>query len=386
MVATRPSVHLLARHRALRRVLREHGLDALLLTHPADLAWATDFTGEDSLGIVTPRTMVLVTDSRFEEQAQRECPWLRVVLREGKMADVLGRTLLKMGVGRIGFEAATTSFGLVMGLRAALAGHGVARAARSRPATSRRPLRFVPMENVLVGLRKVKDDVELAVLRRAVKVAEDAFLTLRPRLKPGMTENEVAATLTWEMRRRGASDASFPVIVAAGANSSLPHYRPRQVKLPRRGVLLVDWGARLDGYCSDLTRTLFIGRPAGELKRVYGVVLEAQLAAIAAIRPGVNTCDVDKAARDHIAQAGYGPRFGHGLGHGIGRDIHEAPGLRKTPPGEPLRPGMVVTVEPGVYLPGVGGVRIEDDVLVTDTGCEVLSSLGKTLDDNIIPG
>lgn len=372
-------------------MLREHRLDALLLTHPADLAYATDFTGEDSIGIVTARSMVLVTDSRFDEQAHRECPWLRKVLRDGKMTDALARTLGRLNARRIGFEAAFTSFATVHGLQKAMSQGATSRRRRSgrggaarAGSAARGEIRLVPLENVLAGLRKVKDEGELAILRRAVATAEGAFLAVRRRLQPGLTENEVAARLTWEMRRRGASDASFPVIVAAGANSALPHYRPRQTPLRRSGVLLVDWGARVDGYCSDLTRTLFMGRPAGELRKVYEIVLEAQLAAIEQIRPGVSTCDVDRTARDVIERAGYGPRFGHSLGHGIGRDIHEAPGLRKNPPGEPLMPGMVVTVEPGVYLPGLGGVRIEDDVLVTPTGCEVLSTLSKRLEDNIV--
>jgi Xaa-Pro aminopeptidase len=180
------------------------------------------------------------------------------------------------------------------------------------------------------------------------------------------------------MRRRGASKGSFETNVSAGANSSLPHYRPRDAKLSPDSALLFDWGANVDGYCSDLTRTHAIGRPPARFREIFRVVLGAQQAAIEAIRPGASTRTIDAAARKLIARAGYGKHFGHGLGHGIGLAVHELPRLSRVAAPEPLLPGMVVTVEPGIYLPGFGGVRIEDDVLVTESGCEVLSSLEKT--------
>jgi len=183
-----------------------------------------------------------------------------------------------------------------------------------------------------------------------------------------------------ELRSRGASNSSFPVIVAAAANSSLPHYRPGETLVQRDQPLLIDWGALVKGYCSDLTRTLMIGRVSPQMKKIYNIVLEAQMAAIDFLRPGVTTMQADKIAREVIEKAGFGKQFGHGLGHGIGRDIHELPTLRKTGVEEELRPGMIVTVEPGIYLPGEGGVRIEDDVLITHSGCEVLSSLDKSFE------
>jgi Xaa-Pro aminopeptidase len=183
------------------------------------------------------------------------------------------------------------------------------------------------------------------------------------------------------MRSRGASGTSFPPIIAAGSTSSLPHYRPADRPVRCGQPLLFDWGAVYNGYCSDLTRTLMIGKVSPRMKKIYQVTLEAQMAAIAFLRPGVTTRQADAAARKVIEKAGFGKLFGHGLGHGIGRDIHELPYLRKTSGEEELRPGMVVTVEPGIYLPGEGGVRIEDDVLITAGGCEVLSSLDKSFAD-----
>jgi Xaa-Pro aminopeptidase len=184
--------------------------------------------------------------------------------------------------------------------------------------------------------------------------------------------------LGFEMRRRGALNSSFDTIIGVGANGSLPHYRPGNVKLTANSPLLIDWGARYKGYCSDLTRCLFVGHVAMQMREIYKIVLEAQLAAIAAIKPGAHGKKVDKAARDLITKAGYGEKFGHGTGHGLGRDIHEAISLSKLST-TVLEPGMIITVEPGIYLPGVGGVRIEDDVLVTKTGHRVLSSLPKDL-------
>jgi Xaa-Pro aminopeptidase len=241
-------------------------------------------------------------------------------------------------------------------------------------------IELVPLENVMSNIRKVKDDHEIDLIRKSVAVAEEAFDAIREEIKPGQTENYLAGLLVLELRSRGASNSSFPVIVAAGANSSLPHYRPGEALVARDQPLLIDWGALVKGYCSDLTRTLMVGRVSPKMKQIYKVVFDAQQAAIKFLRPGVTTTQADRVARDVIEGAGFGKYFGHGLGHGIGRDIHELPTLRKTGGEEELRPGMIVTVEPGIYLSGEGGVRIEDDVLITHSGCEVLSSLDKTFE------
>ena len=348
--------------------MKELKLDALLLTHPPDLAYLSQFTGDDSIGLFTADNFHLVTDFRYQEQAAIEAPWLKLVIREGKMSDALARTVAESKAARVGFEANFTQFGTISSLKKALTGPAAAK------------VKLIPVEDVMVNIRKVKDDVEIAIIRQAVAVAEVAYLALREQIKIGQTENYVAGLMAFEMRCRGATDSSFPVIVAAGPASSLPHYRPGETLVQNNQPLLIDWGARFNGYCSDLTRTLLLGRVSPKMKKAYNVVLEAQQAAIDFLRPGVTTAQADRVARGVIEKAGLGERFGHGLGHGIGRDIHELPTLRKTGGDEELRPGMVVTVEPGVYLPGVGGVRIEDDVLLTDCGREVLSSLDKTFE------
>jgi len=236
------------------------------------------------------------------------------------------------------------------------------------------------IEDLMVNVRKIKDDVEIGIIREAIRIAQEALLSVRHELRPGRTENYIAGLLTFEMRRRGASDASFEPIIGTGPSSSLPHYRPADIDIKRDTFLLIDYGARYQGYCSDITRTFALGTLPAKLTEIYKICLEAQLAAIATLRPGVTTKTADSAARDIIDGAGYKDFFGHGLGHGVGRDIHEMPTLRRAGGEEELKPGMVITIEPGIYLPGLGGVRIEDDVLITATGCEVLTSLDKTLE------
>ncbi len=232
-------------------------------------------------------------------------------------------------------------------------------------------------------LRVVKDKEEIAEICLAARYAEKGFAVLRATLRPERTEKEVADELENQMRLFGAKGCSFPSIVAVGARAALPHARPTSQRIGEADFVLVDWGATAQQYKSDLTRVLVTGKISPKLERMYQVVLNAQKRAIAAVRPGLKGRDVDAVARGIIAKAGFGRYFGHGLGHGLGLDIHEAPRLAAASE-QILKPGMVVTVEPGVYLPGWGGVRIEDDVLVTKTGCEVLTDVPKELDEVVV--
>jgi Xaa-Pro aminopeptidase len=367
-VVSRAKAYLKVRHKTVRDAMKHLKLDALMLTHPPDLAYLTNFTGDDSIGILTEKEIHLVTDFRYEEQAAMEAGWLKVTIRDAKMEDALVKAITAANKPkRIGFEANFATVGQIDALM---------RAAKE----AKLEIELVPLENVMSNIRKVKDDHEIDLIRKSVAVAEEAFEAIREEIQPGQTENYLAGLLVLELRSRGASNSSFPVIVAAAANSSLPHYRPSEALVQRDQPLLVDWGALVKGYCSDLTRTLMIGRVSPRMKQIYKIVFDAQAAAIKFLRPGVTTMQADRVARDVIEGAGFGKMFGHGLGHGIGRDIHELPTLRKTGGEEELRPGMIVTVEPGIYLPGEGGVRIEDDVLITHSGCEVLSSLDKTFE------
>jgi Xaa-Pro aminopeptidase len=376
VAVTRAKAYLKVRHKAVRDAMKELKLDALLLTTPADLAYLTNFTGDDSVGIITEKEIHLVTDFRYQEQAELEAGWVKTHMREGKMADALAAAVLGTKAKRVGFEANFTTFGQIDALNRAMID---ALKGKNGKAGGKEP-ELVPLEDVMTNIRKVKDDQEIDLIRKSVAVAEEAFEAIRDEIKPGETENHLAGLLIMELRSRGASNSSFPPIVATGSNSSLPHYRPGDTLIQSDKPLLIDWGALYKGYCSDLTRTLLIGRATPKMKQIYKVVLEAQEAAIEFLRPGVTTMQADRVARNVIEKAGFGKEFGHGLGHGIGRDIHELPTLRKTGGEEELRPGMVVTVEPGIYLPGEGGVRIEDDVLITHSGCEVLSSLDKSLE------
>jgi Xaa-Pro aminopeptidase len=366
-VVSRAKAYLKVRHTNARAAMKKLGLDGLLLTHPPDLAYLTNFTGDDSVGLITEKEFFLATDFRYQEQVGNEAGWLKVTLRDARMSDALVTVLGTAKVKRIGFEANFTTVGQVDSLVTAIKAASMA-------------VELVPLDNVMTNLRKVKDDHEVDLIRKSVGIAEEAFDAIRSEIKVGQTENYLAGLLAFEMRSRGASGSSFPVIMAAGANSSLPHYRPQETLVQRDQPLLIDWGAVYKGYCSDLTRTMLIGRVNPKIRKIYQVVLDAQLAAIAFLRPGVTTLQADRIARDVIEDAGYGKEFGHGLGHGIGREIHEGPTMRKTGGEEELRPGMIVTVEPGIYLPGEGGVRIEDDVLITHSGCEVLSSLDKSVE------
>lgn len=372
-VVSRAKAYLKVRQKNVRDALKELKLDGLLLTHPPDLAYLTNFSGEDSVGLITEKDFYLVTDFRYQEQAEQEAGWLKQTLREGKMSDAVAKLLADVKLGRIGFEANFITFGQV---------HAIDKAVKEIAGAP--AIDLVPLEDVMSSIRKVKDDHEIDLIRKSVGVAEEAFEAIRSEITEGQTENYMAGLLVLELRSRGASNSSFPVIVAAGANSSLPHYRPGEALIARDQPLLIDWGALYKGYCSDLTRTLMIGRVSSRMKQVYKTVLEAQQAAIKFLRPGVTTRQADQVARDVIDHAGFGKEFGHGLGHGIGRDIHELPSMRKIGGEEELRPGMVVTVEPGIYLPGEGGVRIEDDVLITHSGCEVLSSLDRSFEGSHI--
>lgn len=368
----RPKAYLKVRHKSVRTAMKALQLDGLLLTSPPDLAYLSNFTGDDSIGLFTDKEFHLVTDFRYSEQAELEAAWLKLTVRDGPMAPALAGAIKTAKVQRIGFEANFTTVGQIDALQRALNEAKI------------KNIELVPLEDVMTKIRMVKDDHEIDLIRKSVAVAEEAYEAVRDEIKVGLSESYLAGLLVFELRSRGASDSSFPVIVAAGSASSLPHYRPTDALVQRDQPLLIDWGALVKGYCSDLTRTLMIGRVSPKLKEIYKVVLAAQQAATDFLRPGVTTIQADRVARDVIDKAGYGKYFGHGLGHGIGREIHELPSLRKSGGEEELRPGMVVTVEPGIYLPGVGGVRIEDDVLITHSGCEVLSNLDRSFEGNHI--
>jgi Xaa-Pro aminopeptidase len=352
----------------LRGSLASHEVDALLVTSEVNVRYLTGFTGDSTFLLVTETEATLLSDRRYEEQIAAECPHLAAEIRgpDKPMLQLVRQVWESVSAHqpslRFGLEAEHVSWSLASQISDTVA-----------------PGACEATTGVVESLRQIKDAEEIDRLRRAVAVAEGAFRSVVEGLHSDQTERELAYALEAAIRERGGSGCGFPPIVAVGANAARPHAQPGANRLSQSPLLLVDWGALLEGYTSDLTRVLFTGLPTDAMAEVYGIVLEAQQAAIAAIGAGVPLCQVDAAARDTIAAAGYGDRFGHGLGHGIGLQVHEAPRMASTQE-ELLQAGMVVTVEPGIYLPGQFGVRLEDDVLVTETGCEVLSKLPKGLE------
>jgi len=357
-----------SRRQRLRRSIRRAGVDALLVSNFKNVTYLTGFTGDDSFLLVTLDGETLISDSRYVTQLGDECPELKLVIRgpSDVIAAVAAQVIKRRKVKRLAIEADSATVALGASLAESLP-----KVAITAPSGS------------VEQLRIVKDRDEIQQTRIACSQAERAFDAARALITPQMTERDLAAELEYQARRFGAKALSFPAIVAAGPRSALPHATPSATRLATGDFVLVDWGANSGLYASDLTRIIVTGRISPKLRKIYGVVLAAQQAAIDAIRPGVTCEQVDRVARRIITKAGWGRAFGHGLGHGTGLDIHEAPRFaagQKTK----LRPGMIVTVEPGIYLPGWGGVRIEDDVLVTRSGREVLTSLPKRLDDCVL--
>lgn len=355
------------RRNKLRRAVARAGADAILVTDFRNVTYLTGFTGDDSYLMLRREGETLLSDGRYSTQLEDECSELDVEIRgpSVKMLDATARLVRRGGIGKLALEADSMTV-----------------AFRDQLAAKLPKVELVNTSGLVGALRLRKDRDEVRRIRGAIECAERAFAVVRDALSPEKTEKEVADELDYAMRRCGAQGASFPPIVAAGPRSALPHAPATDRRIGESSFVLIDWGARDDLYVSDLTRVLIRGKLSAKLRRVYEVVLRAQMRAIEAIRPGVVAKDVDAVARGIIADAGFGRRFGHGLGHGIGLDVHEGPRLASTSD-TVLQPGMVVTVEPGVYLPGWGGVRIEDDVLITRNGCRVLTNAAKQLDEVI---
>jgi len=358
------------RRNRIRRVIEKQRLDALLITNPLNLRYLTGFTGGSGCLLIQPDGDMILSDPRFTIQIEEECPDLAAIIRPRSestsktLAKLLGRT-----PGKLGIEAETVTI-----------------AQKERLLQHISHWETIPTKNTVEELRQTKDRYELARIRQAVDIADRAFQYVRSQLQPSMSEIDICNMLEHQMRLLGAENRSFPSIIGAGARAALPHATPSKQTFLGQSHLLFDWGAVVNGYMSDLTRVLILtpqnkSTQGKKLRTVYETVLTAQEAAIAAIKPGKTCEEIDAIARNIITEAGFGKHFGHGLGHAIGLQVHENPRLA---PGDKtvLKAGMVVTVEPGIYLKGWGGVRIEDDVLVIKTGCEVLSSnVPKTFDE-----
>jgi Xaa-Pro aminopeptidase len=353
------------RREALRRTLATSDAQAFLVSSPTNVRYLTGFTGDASVLLLAPGRDLLISDGRFTTQIAQECPGLEMAIRPTgrELAQEIARIVAALGLSRLAFEARSWTVADHECIREALPGTAL-----------------IGVEGWVEALRRVKDEEEIAAIRAAVHCAERAFTMVRAGLREGDTEKDIADALEGGLRRCGATAASFPTIVAVGVNAAMPHARPTTTtRIGDDDFVLIDWGASGQPYKSDLTRVLVTGKVTPKFETIYRTVLTAQERAISLIRPGVPAHAVDACARTVIEGAGLGGCFDHGLGHGVGMEIHEAPRLRKGSP-DLLEPGMVVTVEPGIYLPDWGGIRIEDDVLVTPEGHEVLSHLPKSLD------
>lgn len=343
----------------IRERLKAEGVDVFLVSSPVNRRYLTGFTGSAGLVWISGTRQAILTDFRYLEQVKAECPGWELIHIESYI-ESLKILIAEDKVKTIGFEKEYVTVNQMDEWQEKLG------------------VEFIGIKGWVEELRMIKTEDEVANIRKAAAIADEAFAKLLPTIRSGLTEREIALELEFLMRKAGASAMSFDPIVASGPRSALPHARPGERILSVGDFLVLDFGCKVNGYCSDMTRTLVIGEPEEKHLLIYDLVLEAQLRSLEAIAPGKTGVEIDTIARNIISEAGYGEYFGHGLGHSLGLEVHESPRLSKLDQ-TVLQPGMIVTVEPGVYLPDFGGVRIEDLVLVTEDGYEVLSSTFKEL-------
>jgi len=350
------------RIRKVQRKLKEENLDALLVTTLTNVRYLSGYSGSNGLLVIAPQRSFFLTDFRYWEQAKKEVKGSKIVFGERDLFDDLPKLdILKSKRIRLGFESENLN------------------------CTSYRRLKnllpqalLVPTEKLIESLMMIKDQEELKTIRKAVQITDRVFSQILNFIQPGITEQDLAAEIEYMMKKDGAEGPAFDTIVASGFRSALPHGRASRKKIKQGEFVTFDMGALVDGYCADLTRTVVVGKAKARQKKIYDLVLKAQKKAIKSARPGLRGVELDKTARDVIKKAGLGKYFGHGLGHGIWLMVHDLPKV-SSKSGDILAPGMVITIEPGVYIPKWGGVRIEDDVLITKRGCEVLTQSPKDL-------
>ncbi|MGH2709590.1 MAG: M24 family metallopeptidase [Actinomycetota bacterium] len=341
------------RRSRLRGPLEEPGIDALLVTRLVNVRYLTGFTGTNGQLLAGPDDAVFLTDSRYEDQSSREVPDIERKTYPSRFVEALAEACKARSITRLGFESSGVTY------------------KSWRELDALEGVELVPTEELVERLRWIKDRDELGLIQRAQAAADDAFERVTSKLAEGVTEREVAFELEVVMRDVGADALGFPTIAAFGENAAEPHHGPGDRPLARGDIVKLDFGARVEGYHSDMTRTVSFGKPDPKLREMHELVLRAQDAGMGAVKAGAIAGDADSAARRVIDDAGYGDRFGHSLGHGIGLEVHEGPTLRRSSE-DVLLEGTVVTVEPGVYIPGLGGVRIEDMVVVGKDGCRAL--------------
>ena len=344
----------------LHKKLQENEVDAILVTNPYNRRYITNFTGTAGVALITTSDAFFVTDFRYVNQAKEQAPDFTVIEHQGPIEDKLAELINKLAIKRLGFEADHVTYATYSLYEEKFA------------------VEVVAVKEIIESLRLIKTSQEIAILKDAATIADDAFEHIVEFIKPGVREIDIANELEIFMRKQGATSSSFDIIVASGHRSALPHGVASDKVIENGELVTMDYGALYKGYCSDITRTVAVGNISDELKEIYETVLEAQVRGVNGIKPKMTGKEADALTRDYIEKQGFGEYFGHSTGHGIGLEIHEGPGL--SPRSETvLKKNMVVTVEPGIYIPGIGGCRIEDDIVLTETGNERLTFARKEL-------
>ncbi|MBM7701571.1 M24 family metallopeptidase [Metabacillus iocasae] len=344
----------------LREQFASLNIDGMLITSAYNRRYVTNFTGSAGVAIISKDRAVFITDFRYMEQAGEQAEGFEIVQHKGALVDEVGRVAAELGIKRLGFEQDHMMYSQFKIYEQKVDGE------------------LVPVSNTIEKLRLIKSDSEIKILKEAAKIADAAFEHILTFIRPGVTELEVSNELEFFMRKQGASSSSFDIIVASGYRSALPHGVATDKIIEKGELVTLDFGAYYKGYCSDITRTLAVGEVSDELKNMYDIVLQAQLKGMNGIKPGMTGKEADALTRDYITAKGYGEYFGHSTGHGLGMEVHESPSL-SLKSDTTLEPGMVVTVEPGIYIAGLGGVRIEDDTVITKDGNESLTYSTKEL-------
>ncbi|WKA52585.1 aminopeptidase P family protein [Planococcus liqunii] len=344
----------------LRKEMEQQQIEALLITSQYNLRYITEFTGTAGLALVTQHKAYFITDFRYTEQAGEQVKEFDVVQAKTNLLEEAAELVKNLAVKSLAFEKDYVTYAAFLDYEAKIEAE------------------LQPVSGLIEKIRMIKTSEEVNILKAAAKIADDAFEHICKFIKVGQTELEISNELEFFMRKQGATSSSFDTIVASGLRSALPHGVATEKKIESGDFITLDYGALYNGYISDITRTVAVGEPSDKLKEIYQVVLDAQVLGVEKIGPGMTGIEADAIARDYIKSKGYGEAFGHSTGHGIGLEVHEAPGLSFKSQ-TVLEPGMAVTVEPGIYLPGIGGVRIEDDILITESGNERLTHSTKEL-------
>jgi Xaa-Pro aminopeptidase len=338
------------RIQALRSKLEEQQIDGLLVTSSHNRQYLTQFTGTAGVAIVSLQKAIFITDFRYMEQAKEQTKDFEIVQHTGPIFEEVAKQAEALGLKKLGFEQAHLTY-----------------EAHQIYAKQMNGIELVPVSGMVEEIRLIKNDQEIQLIQDAANIADAAFEHITTFIRPGITELDVANELEFFMRKQGAASSSFDIIVASGYRSALPHGVASDKIIQKGELVTLDFGAYYKGYCSDITRTVAVGDVSDELKNIYNTVLQAQLRGMDGIKPGLTGKEADALTRDYITEKGYGQYFGHSTGHGLGMEVHEGPSLSMKS-STVLKPGMVVTVEPGIYIAGVGGTRIEDDTLITQDG------------------